>query len=39
MSQNKSNQYNAWQDEVDLQFMQRVQAEVTQSCALHSHCQ
>lgn len=29
---NKSN--NQWEDEVDLAFMKRVQAEVTQSCAL-----
>lgn len=27
-------QYIKWQDEVDMQFIQRVQAEVTQSCAL-----
>ena len=27
-------QYIKWQDEVDMQFVQRVQAEVTQSCAL-----
>lgn len=27
-------QYIKWQDEIDTQFIQRVQAEVTQSCAL-----
>ena len=33
MVQNKSTQ-NKWEDEIDMTFMQRVQAEVTQSCAL-----
>lgn len=33
MVQNKSTQ-NKWEDEIDMAFMQRVQAEVTQSCAL-----